>query len=160
MSASSSLFMAVALAYLAMSVNTLKCWSGISRDWKNEEQCEPGTVFCLQAHCLFKVDGYELINMECRPNVSLCDDVDYEDKSYKCTRRCCRNDLCNVMPDLVPGPPAVVISGPCWLEKSLYHDSLNRICQVVLMELKNEEKVEWKERTTTTNYFVELTVDT
>ncbi|KAL3084292.1 hypothetical protein niasHS_009780 [Heterodera schachtii] len=102
MSASSSLFLVVALAFLVISANTLKCWFGNDRSGKIEQQCEPGTVFCAKTNCMRKYDKMRGIGYGCQANSSICDLGYIDNPLVKCENfQCCRGNLCNGVPDRV-----------------------------------------------------------
>ncbi|KAL3080753.1 hypothetical protein niasHT_035589 [Heterodera trifolii] len=89
--------------------------------------------------------------MICQHDSSLCDQGYLEDQYSKCEKiQCCRDDFCNYVPDrVIPKPPIVIISGVIGLHTPLgigYIVFATRICQLVLIESKNEEKGEWEEK--------------
>ncbi|KAL3084287.1 hypothetical protein niasHS_009775 [Heterodera schachtii] len=114
MSASSSLFLAVALASLVISAYTLKCWNGTDLAEhvpKNKMVCNPGTVFCLKMDCLQKHVQVQYTLMTCHyGDSSFCDRGYHEDEYSKCDKiLCCREKFCNYMPDRVLPKPHVII---------------------------------------------------
>ncbi|KAL3084295.1 hypothetical protein niasHS_009783 [Heterodera schachtii] len=130
MSASSSLFLVVALACLVISANsefqaaaaaaaakrnvqTLKCWWGNVQlgIWKIQQCEEPGPVFCANFHCLEKTYQIQSTSMVgCQYNSSRCEPGFYiEVNSTKCDAQCCHGDFCNGKSDMILGHPSGVI---------------------------------------------------
>ncbi|KAL3099325.1 hypothetical protein niasHT_021892 [Heterodera trifolii] len=107
MSASSSLFLVVALACLVISANPLKCWWGNVqlRIWKRQQCEEPGPVFCSNVHCLDKTYQIQSTTMVgCQYNSSRCEPGFYiEVNSTKCDAQCCHGDFCNGKSDMIRG---------------------------------------------------------
>ncbi|KAL3084296.1 hypothetical protein niasHS_009784 [Heterodera schachtii] len=113
MSASSHLLLVVALASLAMSANTLKCWQGgYELGFLKREQCEeePRPAFCTTFNCLGKTEPVQFTFMGCHDNSSFCDPgFNHETKFAKCDVQCCHDDFCNGKSNLIFGPPSGVI---------------------------------------------------